>query len=635
MSAETEAKEDTPQWDAVESDAQAALVLDATLVRAQDLADRAREEQSEPPPRWTTALRDNYASWTSWLKAPGGDLLGRLLAALTIALGLLLVARLLLLLDVRPPRVPAVGWVTLGTSLLSGIGIVALLASAWNGPQPWRALFWIPLLGINAVLLWSLLFHRLRVSVDMQSAGDHAMAGATSIVAHLRSLGAEPPKGLEIPLGADVATLGGSKITTSLGSWASSLLALVQGILGVTPWRVLVDIAADGTVSVIVSRHGRSVASHTITKQPLGPGGPEVDPLIMVAALVLTTLADAYGDKSGFAGATSWRSIGLQYAGSRHLLDGVGERAVLDGEALALLEAAANDDPPNLNAQYSWWMARFRKETDPASLDVARQWMSEHARDLNAIPALAARMRYAALVFARNGGEGEWMSAASELQLAIQALEDSEAHDHRPASGQGLVRQLKEAYGALVNSTGETPNALYSRACNLARTGFWDEAVAMLGRLKSQDPELNEWLYKDPELAVLRTQAVFLDNFAKQPPAVIEATPFASYRSILKERRLLVVALIAAMTPGELQERLDISGTEAEYLNGWAGRVSSLPSGLAPIASVIISAALDNGIGPAGPAPMTADIVAAITATCLEQFYVVPAELPDWPGWLE
>ena len=159
------------------------------------------------------------------------------------------------------------------------------------------------------LLTWFALFFRQRVRIDIQKEGEDGKAGAAAIVAHLRQLGASPPQGLEIPLGSDVDALNGTNITSTVKGFIGSLLTIFQTALAITPWRVLVDKDSDDQTIVIVSRHGRVLASEAIKPKFLGKDGPTVDAHKMVAALALLTILEADDKLAGLAGAQDWRSV--------------------------------------------------------------------------------------------------------------------------------------------------------------------------------------------------------------------------------------------------------------------------------------------------------------------------------------
>ncbi|MFZ2501990.1 MAG: hypothetical protein WAW88_04920 [Nocardioides sp.] len=643
--AEDAAAASSPNWAAVKAFAEAALDLDADLAAAEAMVDQADAELHPKPPTWTERLDANFKSWTKWLSAPGKGLGQRTLAALGVVAGILLAARLLLLAPLS--SVPTTArFVRIGSGFLTvatAIALVAYMPATWDSLEGVGLFGWLALLGLSIYSIWSLLYHRSRVSIDMQASGEAAKAGATAIVTHLMNLGAAAPRGVEIPLGADVTKLNGSDITTSLKTWSTKLVAVIQDLLAVTPWRVLVDRNEAGAHHVIMTRHGRSVAAAEIPATT-GEGTP-VDPHAMVAAFVLVTLSKYdEGLRKGLAGATSWRSVGLQYVGAQAYLRPAGQAGMSKEKAVALLRQAADADAGNVHAQYSWWMARFREETRSPALRRAQRWMSTNAKKQRVkAPALAARMRYAAVIFHRNaGGDTGLAGAPTETRLtahltkALGELKDDESATLKTQLGAARDALTDDARYDSASAKRLTPGGSYTRACNRARAGDWPGAANYLAEATTAG-ELAEWIYKDPELTAFRATSEFLNDFAKTPPALLDAPPFAPFKDKLKEQGLSDLAILTKVEPWELANQLGITAAQAQRISVWANRAKALPEGLAPMAAVLIEVAesLYCPVEAQPTGPMNTRIKKQFQEAATKRLYKLDqGALNAWSGWL-
>ena len=298
------------------------------------------------------------------------------------------------------PWYDGVRLLTLGALLALAIGL-SVLAQLLAGAGLRMSLLGIGLLGASAAvaLLGWWLATRLRVAVSVRTdAGEDALAGGF-ISSLLGDLGAAPPRGLEVPTGADASELSNALAAIpGAGTLAAKLGAFLAGLLGATPWRAEVVMVPGDALAVRLSRSGHSVSAVVIRpsdgRNATGQGEPTppVDLMRLAAAYLLTTLSEHHGPFPGLAGATSWRSLGLHYIATTDLAAESSrelERQVV-GRAVGL-------DPDNRLAKLAWQHAQLRRSTRPDELEAYQQWLGAFVQDEdNAGPGLlSVRLRAA------------------------------------------------------------------------------------------------------------------------------------------------------------------------------------------------------------------------------------------------
>ena len=267
---------DKAAWKQIKAEAKQAEALDAENPDAAALEKRAADalDTIEPDDWWSRLLQHGKA-WKDLAKDHADEWGTLIAAAIGTAALIVFAARLLLLLPQRRHRPPQLRPRKKGgvAETLTAVSVTAAaVATAVGLPStletadiPWMVF----LTGLNLAALfftWCWLYHRQRVVIEMLDKGSPSTAGATAVVAHLRRLGASPPKGVEIPLGADAQILEASNITA--GGLAGKFVRLLQTALAVTPWRVRIDMEPRTTTSrssspgtVVPSRaRGRDVA---------------------------------------------------------------------------------------------------------------------------------------------------------------------------------------------------------------------------------------------------------------------------------------------------------------------------------------------------------------------------------------
>ncbi len=407
--------------------------------------EKFKDAQRSDPLRRLPADESRWKDFTKTVLTPASTLL---VAGLTIALAMVVAGRLLLL--IWPFRWPRVRRMVL--CAITGLGVAILVGGVlspwWLDPQH-PTIVGASALGfaVGAVVWAVVLGSRMRLTVQVRDSDGKVDDGATTqLVALLSEFGGKPPRGLEVPVGPDVETLTGKAITDVKAGWLAAALTVLQAVLGVTPWRVVVDLRENGDAYAVATRNGRSAGSAKIDATPLKnarlaeDGLPvavsewKVDPIVMAAAFVLLTLDAGYA--SGFealAGAREWQSVGWQYEASRP--------STSREAKIALLSRAIQRDPGNLPAQMALQFELYRREQDDDVLERYEAWLVANAASTVATdnPYLRLRLLHSATAVALNRHEmRERWSRQGSSRSAARAIELSEQLKRQ-------VRQLKRA----------------------------------------------------------------------------------------------------------------------------------------------------------------------------------------------
>ena len=572
-------------------------------------------------------VEDTESLWSK-LADPYLTSLGILLLVVlgTMALAVAL-ARLLVLLPItntwhlfrRSTRrarawVPAVGW---GVAVLAGLYAALILPDVVGSTSiaAWSVARFVGLVAFAAVILWWSLATRMRISVSVAGKSDDA--GASEVITLLRELGAEGPDGIEIPRGTDVDVLAGKNIVDKPTGWMSTALALVQQVLGFTPWRVVIDENKDDDETyVIISRNGRSHGSALIHGKPWGESGPSVDRTKMAAAFVLMSLAEGYAqsDFAGLAGATSWRSVGLQYvASSGHDL--------APAKRKFLLLQAIDLDPANKLAQLALKHEQYRMAKDPAELADYRRWLLDTAAGFPDLRAVQLRTRYTALAVSINRdaaiawkGRDAWTSVAPSAETieAAHLLKDSLSACH----DLGLARSMAAAATPLLVFTHvwlpselarvpRTPTRTYNevgitalQADPIDPPTRGAEQIEQLAQVTSLDAEIEE-AWADPTFTYLRKLPTWVEKLGRGPRALVEIEPFVRYAETLGTLGLDTVETLrdTLMSDTELAQALGIRLPACHRLQASVRLISRLATeNLMPQRIDIFAALWDMGI---------------------------------------
>lgn len=250
--------------------ANAAIVIPEELQTVLNPPDEQSNAQNRES-RWSDTYKQDFE--------PVGKMLG---AGLAIVLAIVTIARLLVLL---PPPPFVARWrpsrKKRGALLFFAIvGVVPGLLAPLLVSGGWGA--WTVAIAVISVLdamMWAyVLATRTRITVEASGPdgkSDDSLVAA--VAASLRELGAEPPRGLEVPIGTDVDVLQGKSISAVGSGLINTVLIVMQTILGVTPWRVHVNTRDDAT-TVLITRNSRIVDSMVVPKTLLKLG-EDIDPI--------------------------------------------------------------------------------------------------------------------------------------------------------------------------------------------------------------------------------------------------------------------------------------------------------------------------------------------------------------------
>ena len=510
--------------DAGTTEADAALLIDRENALAAEVA------AAESAGSWTDRLASKVSELKTTLYNPVSDLLLPLVMAFASTL---LISRLMVFVWRWYPklRIRAGRLVVLFTGLLA-----AALASAMLVLGGLRGL--MPAALSVALLSWWMA-SRLRVSISATKAEGEDVPTATHVRALLSELGASPPKGLEVPVGADAEELTGALTAIpGAGSWVKSVADIFVGLLSVTPWRVEIARIDDEQLAVRITRNGHLGASALIgpTDGRISDDAvPAIDQQRLAAAFILMTLSDAHGPFGGLGKTHDWRSLGLHYIATADPELRKEENREVQQQTLA---SALQLDPGNQLARLAWQHSLWRRSTDAEELRGYQEWLKNYISDIQDEPEMdTVRLRAAytrtavclnwwSLVaddnwpYQQKERLGQYRLARSEL-VSLNTLGKGGSVNMRM---KGIVRSMpKVEEGATAlpgpresNASGSS-SAIYNLACWYAKTpGGYPRAVSLLKQVASV-PAVKEWMPEDPMLASLRTEDVYKNEFLADP----------------------------------------------------------------------------------------------------------------------
>ena len=371
--------------------------------------------------------------------------------------------------------VAAVAAVVLSARALGGPGTVAA------GPVAAGSLAaGAVLAALGVLLVATVLATRLRLTIEVTSgrSGDrttsHEGTGGARLVALLGELGAEPPRGLEVPRGTDISALSGSALSElPQGAFVKAVVSLAQGVVGSVPWRVTVEERDADHLAVVVTRNGRAAGSAALDRAGLLRFDPEdprsaaaaaqVDLYRAAAAVVLLTLARHHAGFEGLCGATSWRSLALQYVAQSDLTDAP------DRER-ELLARAVDVDPRNDLAQVALAHAEGRHHTLREDLDAYGRWLDRfvartagrsgyRSLRLRAQYSRAATTVNACFAPGRDGDDPAGRLDATAVD-AVRALLEALAVERAAGREDALVVRLQDAVESLYRQAEAAARAL-------------------------------------------------------------------------------------------------------------------------------------------------------------------------------
>jgi hypothetical protein len=533
------------------------------------LAEGAASVEPSQPRQWLQTYR-------TWAERDVTPVLELLVPVIVVIAALLLIARMLTPLTNPWPRID--GWARVlvlvgGIVLIVATAVLGVLVLPRADLYAWPALGALGLAG-TVTTAWAV-GKRLRLTVEATNAtGQKDPAGTAHVVALLNELGAEPPRGLEVPRASDLQALHGVLKLLPEGTIGKALTSAVEWLFGLSPWKAVVEKESEDLLSVEISRNGHGAGSAVIDRDQLGlrvplarpsgtpPAGedeaakPQAPPDLhrLAAAVVLTTLATKHRGFDGLTGATDWRSVGLHYVATTDLQDAP--------EARQLLARAAEFDPDNLSAQVAWRHALDREATKAEDLAAYIDWLDDMIEKMTDADgdlkpghaALRQRVRYSRtaatinLHYAKSSpGSGtrprDPQKDREAFELLMKELADdavteglsrfrraarpgaaamaSWANEHLP----GDQRIDDEDIGPWLNEpTG--PKGHYNLGCFHATRNEPDHRIAIAHlRYAADVPRLRAWMSRDPQLEAFTHETIYRETFNRRPSEDLLALP--------------------------------------------------------------------------------------------------------------
>lgn len=545
-----------------------------SALRAQAVMEAGSGPAQTVGQNWDTLIRD----WVAPSQGAG-------LLTLALILAWLILARLFSFL----PRMPIsmLGWrkrssylrevtfVTGSALILLSSGLTAqLLVETPFDIQRLPAIWLAALVGIGGSFLLALFIaSRLRMMISVTAPeGEPSEWGTSRIVSSLRELGAEPPRGIEVPRGLDVTGLDDAAISIPLtNSVLNALQGVLKAIAGATPWHVTVDKKSDDILVFSISRNGWNVYAGTVSRDQLGlekiTGTDHAPDLYkMVSAAIVATVAPHYEGFEGLCGATDWRSIGL------HCIATTEDYSGSKSQASELLGRANNFDGNNITAEIALQYILHREATKRNELERYCDWLLTKISQLEAktepgYENLILRTKLTYLACLLN------LRALPEVQLAPEELErageaansllaslEKAAGKSNPLalemlphaslayfdliySGvayENLSQQEQEQdryqhYHAAIYST--SPKIAYNAACSLAKREDAKQNIPLIRERLTcafTDLDLRQWALMDPELVFVRQEIADLLPPATQQVPGLWATWTAATLNLLR-----------------------------------------------------------------------------------------------------
>jgi hypothetical protein len=476
------------------------------------------------------------------------------------------------------------------------------------------------------------------------------------VIALLGELGAAPPRGLEVPRGADVTTLEGTPIAgTPEGKILAVLTRLWQLLTGLTPWRVRVDEEGEDIHSIVITRNGHSAGSMIVDRDQLGlrapivgdvkPGAGTSDKAVSAtdkeapklpnlhrfsAAAVLTTLAQHYEGFEGLCGVTDWRGLGLHYVATTDYAS-AGNVA----QQRAALGRALDIDPRNTPARIALRHSQDRESLHPGILGEYIKWLlgtsdGDLAGDHLYALRLRARMTLVAVACNRQALTNTRFPGVRPADI-VQAGDAliSDLSQEQPRSADALAEAMRPSAAAAFLSlagrknpqTVETavqwvrdvrqfsPRGHYNFACLLARQHpslsegqrnrkppDYVHSVRHL-RLAAASPDLSKFMVTDPWLSKLRETKAYRNEFLEPLETdVLALDPLVDHDDALRAAGLDSAARLAATSDWRLARYLKIDPLVANRVIKIGQLTAKIPSTLSDYQVEITTVLLSEGI---------------------------------------
>lgn len=477
-----------------------------------------------------TPAEDAAEQWKTFLSDHVQPFGAPATVALAIALGWLVLGRVLIQVYSAKRKLPAGKhawrWILPGALLAVASGLLfTFVLPTDHSVGRYVAVGAVGLAG--AGLLSCGLASRLRLTIEATpSTEGKDTPSPARIVAILRKLGADSPRGMEVPVGTDVGVLSDAVTKASSVGWIANIVGALTAILGFTPWKVVLHRTAGGT-AVVITRNGRTMDATNVSADILGAGMPSGTPDVLIASFILMTMADGYRDRAGFEGllgSNSWKSIGLVASTQKEIAP---PAATSRAEVGRLLSAAAlQEDNPFSRMALHEHLYRDRKE--PAVAEGYAQWLYKEARKSGPAARPGVHPEAAAV-----GASPPPTTMADRMAIRVPP---------GPAQPADLIR-ARLLYASLVVTLNvlETKNREAVATERLGTT--YDSLVALLAGIQSQDGAIKQ----------LKAQVATLKPAVEARTDEVNAQTAgarARGRWTLKERRMIEAVALDELGPG-------------------------------------------------------------------------------------
>lgn len=428
-----------------------------------------------------------------------------------------------------------------------------------------------------------------RLTVEVSGEKKHGVDSGL-IAAVLRDMGGQAGRGIEIPVGPDLADLSTSVSEVSKNEWIALAQRILILITNVKPWRVQVEVVSDRTVSVVIGRNGRQLAARRIdaklgrkSDDAVEAGCTDAQRLAaFISGVIIATMRDRYERdfSPGLHGATKPDAIALQYIASCWY-----RRPSDRTAALELLLRARLSDPAAQLAVVTYQYYKYRLETTEEKTREYLIWLDREVCRLAALDDkhdqlsgdLAARLTITYAAILRN-----WTAACAAAEISPEKRQDLLDHpgsyfpverDPDAPSPTKLIEQRMDATKATgrpkakdvdarqrhdrlkidwylvdpdkdvshlvfagdgtadetgdnVLELGDSPDVVYDLGCALARFSPTDPKVEVHIRYAFDDPENVDWARSGDPELLLIRELEWFKELTKKAEPELGVPPF-------------------------------------------------------------------------------------------------------------